>query len=241
MRSSSGVFTESFNRASQAVWHGHRLGWRVSERRLRLSHEGSRTSKGMAVLESALWIVVSLPLMLKGLSLIAILHDQNVLQGVPQASLREIFTEGMRWEPTSRGDQYLVSVENLRDALVTLTQSSLRESMDGVFKATGVSSKACFWVYSVNKFSGVLEGQLAAECDARGPGATNLSLVRYIEEETARHRGIGSRNGANGNIYLEKVVLIGLAVGAEIDDPLSGLPFHLEAGAISIPRQEIVL
>lgn len=198
--------------------------------------------RGMALLESAVWLVAILPVMLAAVSVAASVHDQNVFQVAPEAALREVNAQGMRWVPQGTAGRYDPNLEALRLAVAKVSEAGLQEVSSEAFKAKNVSAKACFWIYLVNSSTGRLESPIHEECDSRGPLGGELSLTPYVTKEVARGGGIPLGPEFGANRFVDRVVLVGVAVGGDLPAPLSlSATERVQFGAISIPRQEVTL
>lgn len=207
-----------------------------------MSEKRKSTLSGMALLEGACWLAVLLPVALVGVSVVASVHDRNALQVIPDAALREVFSEGVRWVPDGLGGRYEANVPELRQALASLSLLGVSEAAQGVFKAQNISAKACFWIYSVDSSNGNLEAPISSECDARGPLGPELSLTWYIEQEVARCSGIQLREEGSAARFVDRIVIMGLVVGGDSPDLLDTTTSRrIEFGAVSYPRQEIAL
>lgn len=201
-----------------------------------------RSQRGTAILEAGVWLTILLPVALLGASVVAAVHDQNVLQVVPEAVLREAQIAPLRWIPNGHGGQYEVAVAELRNVVSTLSRNALAEAQGGVFKARYLSSKACFWIFSVHSSNGKLESPISHECDARGPLGWELSVDNLVNRELSTILGI-PRDRAGGSAgFINRVVVAGVVVGGELPDLLDAASAtRVSFGAVSFPRQEITL
>jgi hypothetical protein len=201
-----------------------------------------RTELGTAIIEAAVWLTMLLPVALLGLWVVATVHDQNVLRVVPDATLREVRVAPIRWKPNGHGGGYEVDVDELRNAVSTISRNALAEAQQGVVKATNLSSRACFWIYSVNVRNGELESPIRTECDARGPFGTELSVEGYVTRAIATVTGIPRDALAGATGFVDRVVVTGVVVGGELPSLRDGTsPNRVSFGAVSCSRQEIAL
>jgi hypothetical protein len=195
--------------------------------------------RGVGLLEGGLWLVGLLPLSLVGLSVVGVVHDWNLISTVPSAVLRETPTPGLRWLPDGRGGRFEADVEKLRGLVAQVAQRALVEAQHGVMKADSVSAKACFWIFSVNPSTGILESPIGSECDARGPMGSALSMESELEHERSNARGIVV---GDGEAFVDKVVITGVIVGAEATrllDPRD--TYRFSKSAFAFARQEVML
>lgn len=203
----------------------------------RTSHE-----KGIALFEGAVWLAMLLPLSLVLASTAAVVHDQAALRVVPEATLREAPGGTLRWIADGFGGRYEADLSELRSAVSRASEQGLLEAQKTAFKAQNISIKACFWVFSVNPSNGKLQSPIQSGCDARGPLGGEVSVDSYMHE--ARLSGLGIPRGGfgEGEAYVERVVLMGVAIVGELPDLLNRTTTHrISYGAISFPRQEISL
>jgi hypothetical protein len=183
-----------------------------------------------------------LPVALLGVSVVAAVHDQNVLQVVPEAVLREAQIAPLRWIPSGHGGQYEVAVAQLRDVVSKLSRTALEEAQGGVLKARQLSSKACFWIFSVHSSNGKVESPISHECDARGPFGSELSVDSLVNRELPTGLGIPRDRVGGAAGFINRVVVAGVVVGGEVPDLLGvSASTRVSFGAVSFPRQEISL
>lgn len=195
--------------------------------------------RGIGICEAAFWLTALLPFTLVGLSVVALVHDQNHLSGIPSAVLRESPASGLRWIPDGDGGRFEPDIVQLRLHLSEVSRRAVAEAEQGLFKADSISAKACFWIFSVNTRNGELETPIWSECDARGPLGHYLSLEEELAYERTRARGISV---GESDEYVDRVVVSGVVVGAEARHMLDPrVPYHFSKGAIAFARQEVVL
>lgn len=203
----------------------------------RTSHE-----KGIALFEGALWLAVLLPLSLVLALTAAVVHDQAALRVVPEATLREAPGGTLRWIADGFGGRYEADLSELRSAVSRASEQGLLEAQKTAFKAQNISTKACFWIFSVNPSNGKLQSPIQSGCDARGPLAREVSVDPYMREALPRRLGLPRGGVGEGTGYVERVVLMGVAIVGELPDLLNPTTIHrISYGAISFPRQEISL
>lgn len=197
------------------------------------------SERGVGLYEAALWLVALLPVVLVGGSVVAIIHDQGHLSGVPAAVLRESTLRGLRWVPDGVTGQFEAESARLRTQIAMVAQKALDEARRGILKADSVSSKACFWIFSVNPSTGRLETPIWSECEAQGPLGGELSMTADLERERNAFRGIELSKGEG---FVERVVVAGVIVAAQTGHLLDpGSDYMLSKGAIAFPRQEVEL
>ncbi len=195
--------------------------------------------RGVGVYEAALWLVALLPVSLIGASVVAVVHDQAHLAGVPSAVLRESRLSGLRWVPDGLGGRFEPDLMQLRSQVALVAQRTVSEARQGMLKADSVSAKACFWIFSVDSSTGLLKVPIWSECDTRGPLGGALSMTADLERERGTLRGIPVGIGSG---FAESVVVTGVVVAAQtvrLLDPRSR--YMLSKGAIAFPGQEVVL
>jgi hypothetical protein len=201
-----------------------------------------RSERGSAILEAGVWMTMLLPVTLLSVSVVATVHDQNVLQVVPDAVLREVRIPPLRWIPNGHGGHYDVEVAELRDVVSTLSRNALAEAQGEVFKARHLSSKACFWIFSVHSSTGKLESPISHECDARGPLGSELSVDNLVHRELSTSLGIPRDRAGSTSGFVNRVVVAGVVVGGEVPELLDAASAtRVSYGAVSFPRQEITL
>ena len=194
---------------------------------------------GIATIETAAWLVVLLPVSLFAASLGGLMHDQNVLRSIPESVIRQTEVGGLVWQGDGR---WLVDTEGVVAALSEMLEGAMKVGADGVLHATNVSGKACAWVYLIDSDTGQLRGELDRFCDARGPLGWSLDLNSYGSPVAGQRLGIPIRSTSATYRYIDRIVVIGLTIGAETTDLVS--PYkkrRLEFGAISVPQQEVAL
>lgn len=202
----------------------------------------SSLERGTAILESAMWLGVMLPTALVCLTVAALVHDQAVLRVVPEAALREVQGGTLRWVSNGFGGSYEANVPELRSLVSSVSQRALIEAEGAAFKAKNISTKACFWIFSVNPSTGKLGSPIQSECDSRGPLGQEVSVEALLREEVPRRLGMPRSALGEGAGYVERVILMGAAIVGEVPDLLELATVHRIAyGAISFPRQEISL
>ena len=195
--------------------------------------------KGMCLLEAALWLVAMFPVGLAGLSVMALVNDLTVISHIPHAVLRDLSVSGLRWVPDGKRGRFEADLTSLRIDIKRIARRAVDEADRGLLKAGPASSKACFWIFSVNSSTGALESPIQAECDAQGPLGEGLLFTDYIQHEVSRAQGIplGSGNG-----FADRVVATGVVVGADawrFSEP--GSRYQITRAAISFARQEVML
>lgn len=201
-----------------------------------------KSERGMALFEGSLWLATLLPLGLVSASVAAVVHDQAVLRVTPEAALREVSGGTLQWRADGFGGRYEADVGELRSVVARVSENAQREAQKDAFKAENISTKACFWIFSVNPSTGNLTSPIQSECDGRGPLSGALSVESYMEAERPRRLGIPRSVVGDGAGYVDRVVMIGVAVVGELPnllDPSSS--YRISYGAISYPRQEISL
>jgi len=195
------------------------------------------TERGVGLYEAAVWLIALLPIALVGTSIVAMIHDQSHLSGVPQAVLRESSITGLRWMPDGAGGRFEADLGKLRAEVAMVGRRALSEAQAGMLKGGAVSAKACFWIFSVHPSTGKLETPIWSECDVRGPLGAELSLVEEIERERTVTRGI-----VVGEQFIERVVVAGVVVAAQSERLLDpNRPYRFSKGAIVFARQEVEL
>lgn len=189
-----------------------------------------------------MWLGAMLPIALVCLTAAALVHDQAVLRVVPEAALREVPGGTLRWVSNGFGGGYEADIPELRSVVSRVSQRALIEAEGGAFKAKNISTKACFWIFSVNPSTGKLGSPIQSECDARGPLGQEVSVDAFMREEIPRRLGMPRGVVGDGSGYVERVILIGAAIIGEVPDLLDLAVVHrISYGAISFPRQEISL
>lgn len=197
------------------------------------------TERGVGLYEAALWLVALLPVALVAVSVVALIHDQGHLSGVPAAVLRESPLRGLRWVPDGVTGRFEADSARLRTQIAMVALNAVMEARQGMLKADSVSAKACFWVFSVNSSTGRLETPIWSECEAQGPFGGDLSMTADLEREQGTFRGIAVSEGKG---FVERVIVAGVIVAAQTGhllDPRS--TYMLSKGAIAFPRQEVEL
>ena len=201
-----------------------------------------RSEKGIAILEAGIWLTMLLPIALIGVSVATTVHDQNVMQVIPDAVLREARVTPLRWSPNGYGGRYDPDLAELRNVVGTLSRAALLEARRDVFKAQKLSARACFWIYSVNTSTGKLESPISTECDVRGPLGTELSVGTDIAKELSNSLGIPRDQTGSTARFVDRVVVAGVVVGGELPSLLDATSFQrVSFGSVSFPRQEITL
>ena len=201
-----------------------------------------RRERGTAILEAGVWLTMLLPVSLLGVSVVATVHDQNVLRVVPEAVLREARVPPLRWVPNEYANAYEVDLAELRNVVSVISRKALGEAQQGVFKAGNISSKACFWIFSVNPRTGRLESPISSECDARGSLGAELSLDGELRQEVSTSVGIPLESAGSIGGFVNRLVVTGVVVGGELPDLFDGTSAsQVSFGAVSCARQEITL
>lgn len=197
---------------------------------------------GFAAFEGAIWLMALFPVLLVSGSLLGTIHDQNILQSLPETVLRETYTDGVRWSPDRSGDAYGMPREQMRKVAALVSQAAMREAEQSVFKVKNVSTRACYWIFSVNPSNGRLNTPISTECDSQGPLGGSLSLQRYLDREKVVGRGVDISDSPEQSRFAERVALVGLVVGGEFPTITPGSPLQrMEFGAVIVARQEITL
>lgn len=202
-----------------------------------------RRMRGVAFVETAIWIAVVLPVGLVGAGLVGLIHDQNVLMGIPSSVMREGDIPGGAW--SLRGDgvsEVTFDTTALARTLHDMAMRARAEATHGVLRTEKVSSKACYWIFSVNTRTGSLENPISSECRSQGPEGGGLSFEDLLRRERGDGRGIllGSKGGDGA--YADRVALVGVGIRGDFPGVLSSAPLaRIEWGEVSYPRQEVGL
>jgi len=198
-----------------------------------------RTVRGLAVMEAAVWSVALLPVGLLAVAMSALAHDQNMVQTIPEALLREVSGRSMRWEANGDEGEFVVDISNARRTIRVLADRGVEEARVGTFKLQSPSARACFWVFSVHSIGGSVGALEASECEDRGDLGASISFESARAERLASGVSLPLHEGGG---FVDRVVLFGVAVAGLFD----GLPLvmerqRLERAVVWIPRREIVL
>ena len=197
---------------------------------------------GIAMIETAAWLVVLLPVLLCAVCLGGLIHDQNVLRSIPETAVRQTEVPGLVWQGGAGSARWFVDAEGVMTALSVMLDSAVKVGSEGVLHATNISGKACAWVYVVDTRSGHVGEELDRFCDARGPVGWAIDLTSYGASVAGQKLGIPSRSTSATYRYIDRIVVIGLTIGADATDVVSpDRKRRLEFGAISVPQQEVVL
>lgn len=197
--------------------------------------------RGVAFIEAAMWLLITLPLALGIVSVLGEMYDHNVVSKIPASVLRESCVEGMRFDGES-GDSVIARHEALGHLVSELTSRGVLEAEGAVFHATNISAKACYVVYRVDTSTGYPSGSIQDGCDLKGPLAGRLTLNISRMSGASGKVGIPlMRSGATSG-YFDRIVMVGVVVGGEVPNLLSpSTPKIFEFSALSVPRQEITL
>ena len=203
---------------------------------------GRSSEAGTAILEAGVWLTMLLPVALLGVSVAGAVHDESVLRVVPEAVLRETRVPPLRWSPNGHGGSYDPDVAELRSVLSTLSRAAVLEAQRDVFKVQNLSSRACFWIYSVNVSTGKLETPISTECDVLGPLGRELAAETYVRRDVLMSLGISRDQTGVGAKFVDRIVVAGVVVAGELPDLLGATSARrVSFGSASFPRQEITL
>lgn len=201
-----------------------------------------RSERGIALFEGSLWLAALLPLGLVCASVGAVVHDQAALRVAPEAALREISGGSLRWISDGFGGRYEADLPELRAIVARVSENALHGAQKDTFKTENISTKACFWIFSVNSSNGKLISPIHSECDGRGPRSRDISLEDYVSEEKPKRLGVPRGDSGQWAGYVDRVVLLGVAVVGDLPNLLEpSSTYRISYGAISYPRQEISL
>jgi len=204
----------------------------------------STLSGGFALLEAALWCVLLIPLALSGMALVAIGHDQNQVQMIPESLMRETGGRVITWRSDAQDGFFEVDRERLALVVERLANQAYQQVEGQTHKLRKSSARACFWVYDVDPLSGELDNEVRMlECHGIGPKSDQLDLTYALHQRLRAHVA-GIIRSADGDIdgYMPCAVLIGVSVGGEFE----GLGEYLQSksvqhAAVWVPREDIVL
>jgi hypothetical protein len=208
-----------------------------------LNRSSHNSNRGIAFVEAAMWLSVTMPVAFLGAGLVGMVHDQSLLQGVPASVLREVEVPGGQWSPTN-GTLATISFDTVRlaQSVQTLVAAAFQEASAGVLRADKISAKGCFWIFSVNKRTGSLETPISTGCSSQGPLAGAISLAEPLRREVQEGRGLllGALGGSSA--YGDRVALVGVGVAGEFPGAFtSDQPVQIVWGEVSYPRQEVGL
>jgi hypothetical protein len=199
--------------------------------------------RGMAFVEAAMWLSVTVPVAFLGAGLIGMVNDQNLLQRVPASVLREIDAPPARWSLGSGAfNKVTFDAPRLAQAVESAVSAAFQEASAGVLRAERVSARGCYWIFSVNTRTGSLETPISTECRSLGPlgGAISLSDPLQREIQEGRGRVLGSLDG--GGAYVDRVALLGVgSVGSFPGVFTYDQPVRIEWSDVAYPRQEVGL
>jgi hypothetical protein len=185
-----------------------------------------------------------LPLGLLGMAMVAIGHDQNQVQMIPESLMRETTGRVMTWRSDTEEGFFEVDHERLVAIVERLAVQAHQQVESQTHKLRNCSARACFWVYDVDPLSGDLA--VAArlfECSAVGPRGDQLDLRSALHQRLeARVAGLIRSSDGDTDEYMPCAVLVGVSVGGEFE----GLGEYLQSksvqhAAVWVPREDIVL
>jgi hypothetical protein len=202
-----------------------------------------RSESGIAFIEGAAILVVTLPLLLLAFAYIGMAYDQGVTRLIPQSLMREISVGVQRWRSDGKIGVFEAELDTLEELVRSLQDRARSELVNGSLKLAQVSAKACYWVFNVNPDSGdVVGGARASGCSANGAISDTLRLDDALNQTLRRGVSEPITIGGNTVEFVSQVVLVGVAVGGRF----SGLAEYLtdetvEASAVWLPRQDLKL
>lgn len=197
--------------------------------------------KGFAAMEVAVWSAIVLPVGLLAASLYALGHDQNIVQIIPETLQRETVGESLTWISDGSIGAFSVDYTLLQDSINKLADRGIAEITQNSFKLKDLSSCACFWVYQVDSGTGAVGGLESTDCVNRGSLGNSFSFANPLASRISMGISIPTHVGG-GEEFVDKVVLLGIAVGGIFDDiSLLMDPQFVQHGAVWVPRKEVVL
>ena len=198
--------------------------------------------KGIASLEAATWLAVTLPVGLFAALLCLLVHDQRVVSIVPEATLRETRMPSLRWIPDGTGGRFDVPREELQAAVLNVSSLVQREIMVGVLMTARLSLKVCGWVCRVDTVSGIVSGVERESCVARGEIPLDATLSTALQDRTRERAGVPLGLDTPQQGYIDRVLVFGVAVGGEFSSHFAGMrAMQLRAAHISFSRSEVSL
>lgn len=197
---------------------------------------------GVAILESAAWLAVSLPVVFFAAGLSMFVHDQRVLGIIPEAQLRESELPSLRWVPNGVGGSFGISESDGREVIAHLADTAAREAQGVVVQTTKISSRACYWVMRVDPDTGMATGIEQEQCASTGAQALSKALDATLLVIRKSHIGVRMEDTSGARRFIDRALVFGLAIGGEFSLPAPGLePERLQFSHIAFPRQEVTL
>jgi hypothetical protein len=206
------------------------------------AREGEKDEAGTAFIEMAAWLVVVLPLMLTSVSLAVSMHDQSVLRSIPEAVIHENGVEGIVWQGGLTEGEWMINRKELAAVVSTMADTAMERGRGHILRATKVSVKVCALVLLVDSDSGQVRSELERSCETRGPLGAELGQAGESISVVGQKIGIplGVSSATSG--YIDRIVVLGLSVGAEAADlTIPSTKRRLEFGAMSVPQREVAL
>lgn len=170
--------------------------------------------RGLAALEGAMWLTVSVPLLIIALQISAETYDLSVTQSVAHESVaNEVLAskQGLLSIGEDSG-QFAVALnlEQSSAILSNLSTSAAHSVAARTLNTQEVSSQACVWQVGINVVSGQPNKIIREVCRLTGPLASQISFTTELQQFFKSSLGAPREDGAAG--YLETASAIGVKI-----------------------------
>ncbi len=203
---------------------------------------GAQRVRGIALIEAAAAACVALPIGLTALVIMAFMYDVGVVQSVSETILAGQREPVMSWVPGATGGSIGVEQRAIEAELDRFVIEAVAAVNHRTQRLQHISSKACYWVFQVDRNSGALTRERAHGCRQQGALGEVLALEAALSERVSRMQGIPTLATTNERAFLDEVVVWGVAVGGAF----RGIPLLFDGTmitdvAVELPRREVTL
>lgn len=202
--------------------------------------ELSSSERGLAILESALGLVILLPVMIVGVGIAVVLHDQSVLGTLPGDALRSVGDSAISVGGGAQGVSLVFSEERAQSLAALITQRMERSVRGETILIGEPSIKACVWRVRVHPATGQGTAIERTSCSTSGSNVGALNFANELRRAMREKIGIPLLDGSGR--FADAMLLIGAKVSGKVTNRVAGMMVEdFEFGVVQPPRGELVL
>ena len=199
-----------------------------------------RAEQGLAILESALGLVILLPVMLVGVGIAVVLHDQSILSAVPGDALRSMGGSSFSLGANAQGVSLVFSEEEAKALSTAIVRRMERAVVGETILIGNIALKACVWRVRVHPVTGRGTAIERSSCTVVGDGAGSLTFSAELQRAMGEKIGFPLLDGSGQ--FADAMILIGAKVHGVVSNRVAGMMVEdFEFGVVQPPRGELAL